>query len=325
MPKLTQKEIEKEAEKVKEEYAYMDKMPLKGWMWEIIRRSKDYRAFYKKWHRQIHKPANEKSDADRVVWEEYLEKYDPIFPNDPDRTIEWPLVINRGSTTKLHPFVTANLAIGFGVDEQHGEPVRSRHPDILKGKRDFPPGGYILFEKGLGRPPDHLERDSKTIYVVEDYPPLGPEKWSEQPNGKMVWFQNHPLIDHPIEIVYKHQGRENVVMAMIDLSAPESIDSILKSLKQELLFWKKILRLSNKRSAKTPKKKRNNLVKTARIWKSYLIVYDLVASGESLKAVAEILSLIDDFYADAKNVEIHYKNALALISGGYREYMQSVK
>jgi hypothetical protein len=325
MPKLTYKEIEQEAKRIKEEYAHMDNMLLEQWMWEIIRRSKDYHVFYEKWHQQINKPANERNDADRALWKEYVEKYDPIFPKHPDSNLEWPAILINQKRTKLRPVLTANLALGFGIDAQRGEPIKGRHPDIVKMKREFEPGEYIVFEKGLGPAPYDLEWDNKTTYVVDDYPPLGPGKWSEQPDGKMVWFRNYPLIDHPIEILYEHQGMESVVMALIDLSASESIDNILKSLKQELLNWKQILKLSNKRSAKTPKKKPNKLIKNARIWKSYLIVYDLVTSGKSLKIVSEILSLIDDFYSDVKNVENHYKNALALINGGYREYMQSVK
>jgi len=332
MIKLTPEEIEEETERIQEEYEYMDDMPLKAWMWEIIRRSNDYRVFYEKWYEYVQKPANDKTYTDKNIWKEYLEKYSPIFPHHPNRKAGWPLtewsdkeewpslILGKG-VTKLRPFLTANLAIGFGIDTQHGDPIKSRHPAIVKKERDFQPGRYILFEKKPECPSDHLERDNRTTYTVEDYPPLGPEKWSEQPNGKMIWFQNYPLIEHPIEILYAHQGMENVVMTLIDLSVPESIDSILKSLKEELLLWKKILKLSNKRSPKSPKKKSNKLINKARIWKSYLIVYDLVTAGKSFNAVSEILSMIDDFYSDVKNIENHYKDALALINGGYRKYM----
>lgn len=37
------KTIEQEAKRVRDEYDYMDEMPLEGWMWEFIRRTKTYR------------------------------------------------------------------------------------------------------------------------------------------------------------------------------------------------------------------------------------------------------------------------------------------
>lgn len=49
MRRVTEKEVKEEkrlAEKIKEEYAYMDNMPFEGWMWEIIRRSERYKRNY---------------------------------------------------------------------------------------------------------------------------------------------------------------------------------------------------------------------------------------------------------------------------------------
>lgn len=40
------KTIEREAKRICEEYAYMDKMPLEGWMWEFIRRTPTYLDVY---------------------------------------------------------------------------------------------------------------------------------------------------------------------------------------------------------------------------------------------------------------------------------------
>jgi hypothetical protein len=87
------------------------------------------------------------------------------------------------------------------------------------------------------------------------------------------------------------------------------------------LHWRKALKLSKTRSAKKPKKKANKLIKNARIWKSYLIVYDLIESGKALAKVSDILSVYDDSYLDERNIDNHYKNALAIINGGYRKYM----
>jgi hypothetical protein len=296
------------------DYDFMDNLPLAGWMWEIIRRSKDYRAFYDK----LKKSRDQKDTDYPILFNEYLEQYLPFMPTPPDDKRF--LMVNDTRKTKLQPLITANLCIGFGVDAKHGEPVQSPHPPIFKLERNFIPGCYIVQEAGA--PPfDDVEPDNKTTYTVEDYPPLEPETCSTTPDGKNIWFQNYPLIKHPFEILYEYQGKPNIVMALIDISASESIDDLLKSLKQELLLWRKALKLSGTRSAKTAKKITNKLIKNARIWKSYLIVYDLIESGKSLAEVSGVLSEHDDFYSDAKNIENHYKGALALINGGYRKYL----
>jgi hypothetical protein len=141
---------------------------------------------------------------------------------------------------------------------------------------------------------------------------------------KELLDENEAFFNDPLIVLTghtAHSNTENIVMALIDISTPQSVDEILKSLKQELLLWRKALKLSKTRSAKTPRKKANKLIKNARIWKSYLIVYDLVDSGKSLEGVSDVLSLSDEFYSDVKNVENHYKNALALLNGGYRKYL----
>lgn len=39
---MTPEQIDKEAERIREEYAYMDDLSLNGWMWEMIRRTSQY-------------------------------------------------------------------------------------------------------------------------------------------------------------------------------------------------------------------------------------------------------------------------------------------
>jgi hypothetical protein len=150
------------------------------------------------------------------------------------------VTVNDSKKTKLHPLVTTNLQIGFGVDVEYGGQVKLPHPPIQKLERNFEPGCYIVQEAGshpVGD--DDVEPDDKTTYIVEDYPPLGPETYSLTPDGRHLWFQNYPLIKHPIDLFYEHQGKLNIVMALIDVSASESIDDVLKDLKQQLVLWRK--------------------------------------------------------------------------------------
>src|SRR5208283_2122985 len=183
------------------DYEYMDNMPLEGWIWEVIRRSQEYRTFYEKWEISIWKPFAEKNSDDHSLFDEYLEKYSPIFPQEPDNKFDLPYLLIDDKKTKLRPLLTLSLSIGFGVDAKHGESVSSTHPPIRKLERNFNPGSYYVQEGGVP-PIDAIERDNKTTYTVEDYPPLEPATWSKTPDGKNnVWFQNYPLIKHPVDML----------------------------------------------------------------------------------------------------------------------------
>ena len=76
MPKLTQKEIEKEAQRVEEEYAYMDKMSFKAWIWEFIRRSPRYQQFYEEFKKLL--PMKKRSLAWLMKFADVLVEYKNI-------------------------------------------------------------------------------------------------------------------------------------------------------------------------------------------------------------------------------------------------------
>ncbi len=129
-------------------------------------------------------------------------------------------------------------------------------------------------------------------------------------------------IPYPLREVSRHLGDKNIVMALIDISSGQSIDEILQTIKPRLVSWRKEFKLPKKRSAKTPKKNKNELIKKAKIWKSYLIVYDLIKAGMLHKDASDKLSLHDEeTYSSEKTIERHYKAAEKLINGGYREYL----
>ena len=120
----------------------------------------------------------------------------------------------------------------------------------------------------------------------------------------------------------KHQiDNQNVVMALIDISCPDSVDNILEKLKKELIKWRKLLKLPETRQPKMSKKNENLLIKNSKIWKSYLIVYDLVQSGASYGDVSDVLSQYDELYISEKVVENHYKSAVKMIDGGYKKFI----
>jgi hypothetical protein len=75
------------------DYDYMDNLQLAGWIWEVIRRSKEYHAFYEKLSKSTRKPRDQRNSQDDAIWKEYMEKYSPIFPKHPDDTRKWPLLL----------------------------------------------------------------------------------------------------------------------------------------------------------------------------------------------------------------------------------------
>jgi hypothetical protein len=308
MVRQTQNDSERELQRIREKYAYMDGMPLANWLWEMIRRSNDYKMFYEKWLKLHDKPLKKWTVTDHEFFDEHLKWYCPFFPKDPDE--EGEPILNHG-ISRLFPILTANLAVGFEIDDS-GELVEVHHPRIFKGEKN-PTQNSRVGKKAQGHPFGECKADKGTTYFVEDRP--------IPPKGNGISLSTYSLEDQPIDILYQHQAMKNIVMALIDISAPENIDDILKSLKKQILFWKKTLKIQSKRSAKTPKKRSNKLLENASIWKSYLIIYDLVCAGKSYNTISDVLSLLDNFYSDVKNIENHYKNALALINGGYREYM----
>jgi hypothetical protein len=156
---------------------------------------------------------------------------------------------------------------------------------------------------------------------------FNPEK-----NEIVLSYQDEKTTDeHPLTIVQRNLMKENIMMALIDISAPMSVDDMLKLLKPHLVQWRKAVGV-HVRGAKTPKKNQHQLLQKARIWKSYLIVYDLVqqclldndekVKGASCyKEVSNTLSKFEESYSEEKTIENHYKAAEKMINGGYKKYL----
>jgi hypothetical protein len=219
---------------------------------------------------------------DSALFKEYIDNFFPFFSwSSEDRSL-----LVRNVITKLNPIRIVNLeGIGFSKIGECGIP----HPLIKKEKKK-----------------------SSKVYYILDYPLI---------QGDSLDGDYHYERDHPIELLFRNQGRKNILMVLIDLSTPGSVDELLKKLSIELLGWRKALRLPETRSPKTDRQKKNILVKKAKIWKSYLMVYDLIAAGCSINEASDMLSECDEFYSGPKNIENHFKRATALINGGYKKFV----
>jgi hypothetical protein len=166
-------------------------------------------------------------------------------------------------------------------------------------------------------------------------------KWFLYPDGTLIAHgddktQMYPLVSRdPMEKLSLNMGNENILMALIDISAPMSIEKIFELIKPHLKEWRKLLKV-HVTDAKTPKKNPNKLLKKARIWKSYLIIYDLMKEclsnltdetpskkEKSLchEMIRNILFEHDDSYNTETVIRRHYNNAEIRINGGYRKFL----
>lgn len=70
--------------------------------------------------------------------------------------------------------------------------------------------------------------------------------------------------------------------------------------------------------------KTTNIRKQTKKWKYYLIVFDLEHTGKSYSDIGDVLSNAfneGESLFEIKNIENYYKNALALVAGGYKKYL----
>jgi hypothetical protein len=270
-------------------YKYMDDMPLEGWIWEFLRRSTLYRNSYIDFlyfHKhQKSLPYNEVKRYQEKLIKD-MRYFQPFFLYDPRK--KW-VSANRHRIIHLNDLSKFNpvLTINMGKD-----------PNAIKRQ-----GYFVTKQKRI-----HLGAKTKEGYTIQ------PE------NYKSLIFTSDPS-----EIVNCFKSQSNIVMALIDISVPESIEKLLSNLKRRLVEMRKALKLPKARAVKMAKQNKNLLLKNNKIWKSYLIVYDLVKKGGSFEEVSNKLSIYDDksknFYRETKNIERHYKSAVRMINSGYKKYL----
>lgn len=140
----------------------------------------------------------------------------------------------------------------------------------------------------------------------------------ELKNGKVTitYSSRH---SHPLDTLRHEIGKESIAMALINLDANKA--DILRIVEDKLDEWKKALKIAPKRAAKITEGKS--------IWKSYLMVYDMKNENDKLLFREIGSKLYDCFhharYENDRNVENYYKQAAALIDGGYKTLLPAVK
>lgn len=277
------------------DYDYVDDMPVEGWIWEFARRSKEYKQY---WGKYKHLVTLEKMDLLTLL--EAEEKESPFGANFMfwDPTDKWSdeykdFFFAKGAS-KCSPVEVINLMWCAIHDSKKITELR-----ISKGKT-HKITSMPNIEK-IRHADIHSSYDEEGMRILSYYP-----------------YYYGSL--HPLQRLIPKLKNENYLMALIDISAPASIDDILKTLRPQLAQWRKKLNLPKIRDAKTSKGK-NRLIKNARIWKSYLIVYDLIGEGMSYEAASNLLSGYDEDYGSEKTIGRHYKAAEKMINGGYKKYL----
>jgi hypothetical protein len=297
------KKKEKKIAFKKSDYNYMTPdMPLIGWVWEFGRRSKEYQKYWFKGRRSAVPGMSDKISPFGHV---YL-NYDP--------SLKWSDLVEiyiRNITGLSKPYPVEAINLKWHSSEEPdpctGETRR------CKGSIDLATGTFYPREKPKGLLP-YAKTD-----VINSY-----QKRTMKLSYERSAFQDNY---HPLQHLSRNLGKENVVMFLVDISAPGSINNLLQPIKNEIFFWQKCLKFPKTRAAKTSKKNENKLIKEAKIWKSYLMVFDLKEQNElSFEEASTYLSEHFDTknveqYGTARKVNRHYDAANAMINGGFRKLL----
>jgi len=307
MEEPTQKGIELEAKRIREEYAYMRvDMPLGGWIWEFIRRSDKYRVFHNR-ALELRSAFMNSTHVVKDTWDrmaeflsEGLEYFEPEFPFN-FLTIDH----SEATPSKQMKQVDDNLLQeGYvtiwilNIADREWNHISIRNPDKK----------YSEFHSGSPRlrgtlPYRLLDKRAHRLFI---------------PEGITGMFKSPISRKEPDDA-----DIDAIRIAISNRIQSKDIDSILlKALREELTDP---LNFPLK-----PTKKRDDK------WKYYLIIYDLRKQhGESIghRELSDILFTAypeiaagekvqaDDETRKGKIAENYYNAALKLINGEYRKYL----
>lgn len=301
------------------DYAYMDKpdMTTEGWLWEFERRSdiykRTYSFYWKRWEdykivlAEISKrlrtkkiSMTESENRKKKAEEQYRDQWNKYVKENPrvnellffescffDPSKRWSEVDHvKATLSRANPVKIMNLKWG----------------------NKLPLSGKVYHVKIKGK--------DFCVDMTEEPEPLPKVGFKVEGAKGILTYKLEPL--HPLDLLHEQLGKEEIIMAIINIKANDSV--IRSLLESDLDYWRKKLNISRTREAKKPKKKSTLLNRNASLWKDYLIVYDLYAECGDCKAVANILLVYDNdkvVYSE-KNIENYQKKAEELIDGKYK-------
>ncbi|MBF0542306.1 MAG: hypothetical protein HQK91_12755 [Nitrospirae bacterium] len=296
------------------DYAYMDNMPFMGFIYEIIRRKDGAKQQFEIYWKDDEKPE---------LKEEAFQFFYPIPMINPD--LKWSEL-----PEKQRNIIGKNIITTDNSDEYPAKLITLNMgiaKDRYKDKTyEYPPIKSIISDACI-----------ETYEVYKYYPPI--VRVYDDP-------QTIPNIDYPFDVLSSYYGKKNIVMALIDISAPYEFEELTKLLRKELNYWKEKADVKKRKSPRKAdyeieygkkiakddnKKKSSNPIKSDKqaappLWKFYLIVYDLKKSNNKY-SYENIITVINEKYPDfvrseSKTIKKYYKEADKLINkNGYKKHL----
>lgn len=313
------------------EYAYLDGMPFEGWLWEIIRRSREYQTKFDEYVKELNK----------WIHSGLFDKNKKKFTQTERKNIENQLALLHRMMDEVEAkigvadeaFMTSQPGLGKKIldlfDHYAFTVIPTRFPakeylqiakkkNLIKSysKNITTLGKMIAWGRGIPVPQIKYYQFAKTLYPVirTDFMRC------------YTFDQINKDIDHPIF------GKIDLTpLDMLSPTKPEDTVYIGISKKTNIKDLEKIL---------IPEIKKHLVAAKSRIrvdkWKYYLIVYDMKQEGLSYSEISELMyqayacddkanSKLTDNAFDVRTIENYHKNALALLAGGFKKYMQVSK
>lgn len=294
-------DVEKIAERIKEEYNYMDKLPAEGWIWEIIRRTRKYQDFFK----EAEKLSTNFSDAkyQSFAWEAY-----EVFN---DGLVRVSIAENDGgsrrSKAQYEPYYAC---IHFPFDQNTRVTLvprpSAKYVDLQSSGVVYHIRGSLPYRAALWRevnwfePKKHRWRPTEPGVVLKYW--RGRPIYIDEGEAPPFWYEGN-MIKH-ITIGSKEET------LYIGISKKARVVDIEKGL----------LPIIQRYLEPVPQRMRTDK------WKYYIVAYDLYETGKM--TYREIANLFDTAYArkhtsyDEKDIQRYHSEAVMLIEKeAYQKYL----
>jgi len=269
---------EKRARELAKSFQYLDNLTEEGYLWEFARRTRTYREAYERF---IGLCRAQKPDYDLIA--ECLEtvrttKIDPVI------TVKKPLRGYHLATVKYtEPLLYSHLY--YSLPDYHIN---------YRGFNTIPDIGYPVQIIGryryrilMGFPStvDSLKYQRNRPQIERPY--LFDSRYSKpmKPYGFLSCFLSP-----------ENKAEDTIFVGISKTARREDLNRMVEDISQYF-------------SKEKPRR-------IQRKWKSYLIIYDLRRQGWDSAALEDVLPIIDDTFADAKNIKNGYKAAVELIEKG---------
>ncbi len=268
-------------------YDYMDRMPLEGWFWEIIRRSNEYKAYYAELEKAF------TGDSKKTNWG----KYNQRLLND----------YRSGMIGKTF------LALDFWGKK------------IFENKILWPGVDVNLIEKKVQENFLILSKDKKVGYILPK-PRTKYKDFDKYNRPKIIGVypvKVHPGAGY--ELMKKEHGEQSAkdtIFRILTFEEPQLTIYVGISLTAKL----QDIMTGLEPHLKTLLVRKTARIRAFDKWKYYLITFDLKQIDISYDDIANTLSEYYEASGgqevfDNRTVENYYKSALALINGGYKKYL----